>query len=40
LNQFFNILGFAVDKSNFLYPEEALLLAERAVVLVEYEGIY
>jgi hypothetical protein len=34
----FNIPGFAVDKSNFLYPEEALLLAERAVVLVEYEG--
>jgi hypothetical protein len=38
LKQSLNSSGFAVDKSNFLYPEEVLLLAERAVVLVEYEG--
>lgn len=30
--------GFCVKKKSYLYPEEALLLAERSVLLVENEG--
>lgn len=30
--------GFCTNKKSYLYPEEALLLAERSVLLVESEG--
>ena len=30
--------GFCINKKSYLYPEEALLLAERSVLLVESEG--
>ena len=33
-----HVVGFCINKKSYLYPEEALLLSERSVLLVEHEG--
>ena len=34
----YSVTGFCINRKSYLYPEEALLLAERSVLLVEHEG--